>query len=148
MLLFLAHRFGRHRAFTISLDDSCVFQHRVTRSCRSLHSFFMDKKSTLFLLSLGVIGVIYVLWSITDVDSEDDEGNHPSSSDTNAGIPEFIPTHEWQEVKKGQAVPPVCDAHSRSRYRACLSVLTLRQERITQSCWTKSPRRRIPCIIT
>ena len=37
VLLFLVHRFDRHRAFTTPIGDSSVFQNSRTRPCRSLH---------------------------------------------------------------------------------------------------------------
>ena len=62
----------------------------------------MNTLSKWITFSICFVGVIYVIWKIFEEDEEDDK---PASSSSN---PEpFIPTHEWQEVKPGQAVPPV-----------------------------------------
>ena len=45
-----------------------------------------------------------ILWNSIDDEDEDEKSNHRSSSDS---VPPFIPTHEWQEVKEGQSIPPV-----------------------------------------
>ena len=45
-----------------------------------------------------------ILWNSIDDGDEDEKSNHRSFSDS---VPPFIPTHEWQEVKEGQSIPPV-----------------------------------------
>ncbi|KAM7457031.1 hypothetical protein BLSTO_02207 [Blastocystis sp. subtype 1] len=65
----------------------------------------MDKKILLFL-SLGIVGVLYVLWNVVDTELEEDESEEASPSKMPKCATPFIPTHEWQEVKEGQAVPP------------------------------------------
>ena len=42
-----------------------------------------------------------VLWKVIE------EMDDPEEEEESDSIPPFIPTKEWQEVKKGQAVPPV-----------------------------------------
>ncbi|KNB42019.1 nucleotide exchange factor SIL1-like protein [Blastocystis sp. subtype 4] len=44
-----------------------------------------------------------ILWNSIDDEDEDEKSDHRSSSDS---VPPFIPTHEWQEVKEGQSIPP------------------------------------------
>ena len=66
----------------------------------------MEKKTLLFL-SLGIVGVLYVLWNVVDTELEEDDSDVASSSKKPNCTTPFIPTHEWQEVKEGQAVPPV-----------------------------------------
>lgn len=62
----------------------------------------MDTLHKWVIFSLCTLGIAYVLWYLTD----DDEDNAPSSK-TSKKYSTFIPTHEWQEVKPNQAIPPV-----------------------------------------
>lgn len=48
------------------------------------------------------MGIIYVLWNITEEDEE-----KPNRKKESPEMDLFIPTHEWKEVKPGQAIPPV-----------------------------------------
>ena len=62
----------------------------------------MDSLHKWVLLSACIMGIIYVLWNITeDEEEEKDYKKQLTESDP------FIPTHEWQEVKPTQAIPPV-----------------------------------------
>ena len=106
----------------------------------------MDKKTLLFL-SLGIVGVLYVLWNVVDTELDEDESEEASPSKKPKCATPFIPTHEWQEVKEGQAVPPVGSVKCSNGRRDCQFASTLPRERTTQSCWTKSPRRRRMCTI-
>ena len=63
----------------------------------------MESFTKWLTLSICLVGILYALWKITDDDEEDAKSTSSSSSNTEP----FIPTHEWQEVKPGQAVPPV-----------------------------------------
>ena len=59
----------------------------------------MKRDFWLVLIACVATGAM-VLWKV--IEEMDDPEEEESDS-----IPPFIPTKEWQEVKKGQAVPPV-----------------------------------------
>ena len=60
----------------------------------------MKRDLWLVLIACVATGAM-VLWKMIE-DMEDPEEEEDSES-----LPPFVPTREWQEVKKGQAVPPV-----------------------------------------
>lgn len=60
----------------------------------------MKRDFWLVLIACVATGAM-VLWKIIE-EMEDPEEEEEAES-----LPPFIPTREWQEVKKGQAVPPV-----------------------------------------
>ena len=67
-----------------------------------LHTYM--KRDYWLILVACIVGGIMILWNSIDDEEEDEKQEHPSPPDS--GHP-FIPTHEWQEVKEGQAIPPV-----------------------------------------
>lgn len=69
----------------------------------SLAYEYMKRDYWLILLACFVGGIM-ILWNSIDDEDEDEKSDHRSSSDS---VPPFIPTHEWQEVKEGQSIPPV-----------------------------------------
>lgn len=81
----------------------------------STHSFFMKRDYLYILLALAAVTGM-ALWKAISESVEDDEDEVNEDSSTVSSGPKrrhrissepFIPTHEWQEVKKGQAIPPV-----------------------------------------
>ena len=54
----------------------------------------MESFTKWLTFSICLVGILYVLWKITDDDEEDAKTTSSSSSNTEP----FIPTHEWQEV--------------------------------------------------
>ena len=60
----------------------------------------MKRDFWLVLIACVATGAM-VLWKV--IEEMDDPGEEEESD----SIPPFIPTKEWQEVKQGQAVPPV-----------------------------------------
>lgn len=67
----------------------------------------MNTKLVYILSSIAVIiGAIYIL---LDVNANEDETETEASSEESGveSIPQFIPTHEWQEVLPKQPIPAV-----------------------------------------
>lgn len=62
----------------------------------------MDPFPKWILFATCIMGIIYVLWNITEEDEE-----KPNRKKESPEMDLFIPTHEWKEVKPGQAIPPV-----------------------------------------
>ena len=76
----------------------------------------MKRDFIYILLAVVTVGGM-ALWktvfdSVNDDEETIDEGEQPTEDSNRRhriSSEPFIPTHEWQEVKKGQAIPPVHD---------------------------------------
>ena len=59
----------------------------------------MQPSSKIVVVTICIIGILYTIWKMVD-DEEDDDTAKPNRVT-------FIPTHEWQEVKPDEVIPPV-----------------------------------------
>ena len=67
----------------------------------------MNSKFVYILSSIAVIiGAIYFLLDVIQ-DEEETETEKDPEETTSESVPNFIPTHEWQEVLPKQPIPPV-----------------------------------------
>ena len=113
----------------------------------------ISMKRDFFLILLAVVTVGgMALWKTVfdsiDDDEETIDEEEQSTSDSKRrhriSSEPFIPTHEWQEVKKDQAIPPVCNVQRYLlMYRDLQFVLILRLARITPNCSTRSPNKQL-----
>ncbi len=65
----------------------------------------MKRDYWLIILACFISGIM-ILWKSID-DEEENEEEESTNSSSSEEVPPFIPTHEWQEVKRGQSIPPV-----------------------------------------